>query len=269
MKKSPAPSAPAPRFPWAALATVSLLANAALLAWHFRAAPPRAAPPPAPVPVAPVAPASAATLPRELVPYAALGSFMAENNRISDLKWAPAQFDAFQTGFRASYEGRGLPLDEAATKLRDDISRRVQSMVETERPDPVREYFRFLREKENVKEAASGLHYRVIDEGFGDPPKAGDTVVISYAARLPDGKTIAALGRTRAKVAVSDLLPGMAEGVQLLRVGGKALIYLPPALSFRDGAWPAEVPKGAPLGFYIELHDINPTATAEDGELRK
>jgi FKBP-type peptidyl-prolyl cis-trans isomerase len=194
---------------------------------------------------------------------------MAENNRIADLKWTPAQFDAFQIGVRASFEGRGLPLDEAATRLREDISRRVQSMVESERPDPVQDYFRFLREKENVQQTASGLHYRIIDEGAGEPPRAGDTVVISYAARLPDGKTIPALGRTRVKVAVSDLLPGMAEGVQLFRVGGKGLIYLPPALSFREGAWPAEVPKGVPLAFYLELHDINPPAAADADELRK
>jgi len=57
---------------------------------------------------------------------------------------------------------------------------------------------------------------------------------------------------------VSDLLPGLAEGVQLLKVGGKGLLYLPPARAFREADWPATVPKGIPLGFYVELHDINP-----------
>jgi FKBP-type peptidyl-prolyl cis-trans isomerase len=238
------------------VAAGSLVLNAVLLAWLLtHPSKPTAAPAPAaPAP----APAGAAVFDRELAPYAALGSFMAENNRIADLKWTPAQFAAFQEGFRASYEGRGLPLDDAAAKLRDAISQRVASMVESERPDPVRDYFRYLRDKEGVQQTASGLHYRITNEGSGAPPTAADTVVISYAARTPDGKTIPTLGRTRVKVAVRDLLPGLSEGVQLLQVGGKGLLYLPPALSFPDADWPPQLPKGIPLCFFVELHDINP-----------
>ncbi|MES1168770.1 MAG: FKBP-type peptidyl-prolyl cis-trans isomerase, partial [Oleiharenicola lentus] len=195
---------------------------------------------------------------RELAPYAALGSFMAENNRVPDLKWSPAQFAAFQEGFRSSYEGRGLPLDEPAAKLRDEINRRVQAMAEAERPDPVKDYFRFLREKEGVKQTASGLHYRITEEGTGNTPKAGDTVVISYAAGLPEGKSVPPLSRTRARVVVRDLIPGLAEGVQLLKVGGKGLIYVPAALSFKEADWPAQLPPGVPLVFFVEMHDIVP-----------
>jgi len=259
MNKAPVAPPPVPaRSPWLAIALISLVANAGLLVWHLRApatAESTAAPAPA---AAPTAAAMAPIWSRELAPYAALGSFMAENNRISDLKWTPAQFGAFQEGFRASYEGRGLPMDDAAIKLRDEISGRVQTMVAGEQPDPVRDYFKFLREKENVQQTPSGLHYRVTDAGSGTPPTAADIVVISYAARLPDGRTVPALGRTRVKVAVKDLLPGLAEGVQLLRVGGKGLFYLPPALSFGEANWPAELPKGIPIGFFVELHDVNP-----------
>lgn len=207
-------------------------------------------------PAATPSPAAAAPWSRELAPYAQLGSFMAEHNRIADLKWTAEQFAAFQEGFRASYEGRGLPLEEAGTKLRDGISARVQAMLEAERPDPVREYFRFLREKENVTQAPSGLHYRVTEEGSGDTPKPGDVVVMSYSAGLPEGKSLPALSRSRAKVAVRDLLPGLAEGVQLLRVGGKGLIYLPPSLSFTPADWPPQLPANTPLVFFVELHDI-------------
>lgn len=250
-KKAPAPPPSSARSPWPAVAVLSLLANVAVLAWHFRTAAQKAEPEPA-------APPGATVWPRELAPYAALGSFVAENNRIADLRWTPEQFAAFQDGFRASYEGRGLPLDEPAAKLRDEISGRVQSMLEAERPDPVRDYFRFLREKENVKQTASGLHHRVTEEGTGEPPKAADTVVISFAAGLPEGKSLPALSRSRAKVAVRDLLPGLAEGVQLLKVGGKGLIYVPPALSFREADWPPQLPRDTPLVFFVELHDIIP-----------
>jgi FKBP-type peptidyl-prolyl cis-trans isomerase FkpA len=253
MKKS-VPPAPVSRFPWLGVAVVSLAANVALLIWHARSVKASAEPAPVPAPVAAVTPIWT----RELSPYAALGSYMAENNRIPDLKWTAAQFGAFQEGFRASYEGRGLPLDEAAGKLRDEISQRVQKMVEAEQPDPVRDYFRFLRDKEGVKQTASGLHYRITEEGSGDHPQATDTVVISYAAGLPDGKSVPALSRTRVKVVVQDLLPGLAEGVQMLKVGGKGLIYVPPTLSFKAADWPPQLPREAPLVFFVEMHDISP-----------
>jgi FKBP-type peptidyl-prolyl cis-trans isomerase FkpA len=250
MKKNKSAPSASSKFPWPLVAGGLLVANVVLLGWHFKSAA-------RPLePEQPAVPVVAAPLARELAPFAQLGSFMAENNRIADLKWTPAQFAAFQDGFRASYEGRGLPLEEAGAKLRDDISARVQAMLEAERPDPVKDYFRFLREKEDVKELPSGLHYRVTEVGTGEPPKAGDIVVISYAAGLPDGKSLSALSRTRVKVAVNDLLPGLAEGVQLLRVGGKGLIYVPPALSFKPADWPEQLPREAPLVFFVELHDV-------------
>ena len=257
MKKPPTPPSSAKGTPWLVVALLSIGVNAGLLIWHFRSGPKPAEPVPVPAPTAAAAP-MAPIWTRELAPYAALGSFMAENNRIPDLKWNAAQFAAFQEGFRSSYEGRGLPLDEPAAKLRDEISQRVQAMAEAERPDPAKDYFRFLREKEGVKVTPSGLHYRITEEGTGNTPKAGDTVVISYAAGLPEGKSLPPLSRTRAKVVVRDLLPGLAEGVQLLKVGGKGLIYVPATLSFKEADWPPQLPPGVPLVFFVEMHNIIP-----------
>lgn len=251
MKKPPAP--PASKSVLTPLALASLALNAGLLAWIFIPRP-KAPAELQPVPTAPTATAWS----RELSPYAALGSFMAENNRVADLKWTPEQFAAFQDGFRASFEGRGLPLDEPAAKLRDAMSAKVQTMLEAERPDPVKDYFRFLREKEGVRETKSGLHYRITEEGTGETPGPEAIVSISYAAGLPDGKSLPALSGTRVKVAVNALLPGLAEGVQLLRVGGKGLIYVPPTLSFKEADWPPQLPREAPLVFFVELHDITP-----------
>ncbi len=183
---------------------------------------------------------------------------MAESNRIPDLNWTAPQFAAFLDGLRASYEGRGLPLDDDAKRLRDDISQRVQAMLAKEQPNPVEEYFRNLREKENVSRTNSGLHYRVTEPGEGPQPSAADTVVLSFAARLPDGRDLPPFTRTRVRMPVKDLLPGLSEGVQLLRVGGKALIYLPPALAFSEENWPEQLPRNTPLGFFVELHEIIP-----------
>lgn len=253
MKKPPTPSVSANNSGWRLVALLSLAANVALAIWAWTAAKQPPAVPTQESIAAPVAPAASA---KPKGPYAALGSYMAENNRVPDLGWTEAQFSEFLAGFRASYEGRGLPLDEDAKKLRDDISVRVQQMLSTEQPDPMEDYFKMLREKESVQRTASGLHYRVTNEGAGPTATASDVVVMSFAGRTPDGRDLPSLGRERVRIAVRDLLAGMAEGVQLLNVGAKALLYLPPALSFTEENWPAQVPPGMPIVFFVELHEI-------------
>jgi FKBP-type peptidyl-prolyl cis-trans isomerase len=238
---------------WPALFAVSLAGNAALV-WAMRR--PAAVSQPSPAPAAVPGVSQAARPVGVLANYAALGTFISENNRIPDLGWTPAQFDAFSEGLRASYEGRGYPLDDDARKLRDDISARVQRMLAAAQPDPVQEYFRLLREHEAVKQTPSGLHYRVTLEGHGKAPSPDSIVVYSFTAGLPGGKSLPGLSRSRVRSGLANLLPGMREGLLLLRKGGKALIYVPPSLSFGDGEWPPDVPKGQVIVFFIELNDV-------------
>lgn len=203
----------------------------------------------------------AASLPRELRPYAALGTHMAENNRIADLNWSTVQFDAFLDGMRSSYSGRGVPMDDDARRLRDETSRRVRTMLAQESPDPVATYFSTLRATEGVTRTGSGLHYRITEPGEGDLARPEDTVVFTITVRLPDGTYVPALNLERTRSVVKDLLPGLAEGLQLLSVGAKALIYVPPHLAFGDKP-PPSVPAGSPIIYFTELHDIIPPEPA-------
>ncbi len=239
---------------------VSLIGNAVLAGLALRGAAARevastATPSPTP---SPTPKPGEAPLSFDLQPYAALGSFMAESNHIPWLQWTPSQFDAFQRGLKASYEGHTVPMDDESIKLRDQISAIIQKRLGPSAPatDPIEEYFKSLREKEHVEQTKSGLHYRITEVGHGEKPDADATVVVSYAARLPTGESLPLLSRARVRTAVKDLLPGLAEGVQLLMPGGKALVYLPPSLSFGNGSWPPAVPKGAPIIFFLELHDV-------------
>jgi len=238
-----------------ALFALSLVANAVLVWVNQR--PTAAAAAPAVVPAPEGAPQPGRPT-GELANFAALGTFISENNRIPDLAWTPAQFDAFAEGLRASYEGRGYPLDDDARKLRDQISARVQQMMAVAQPDPIQDYFRLLREHEAVKQTPSGLHYRVTLEGHGKAPTPDSIVVYSFTAGLPGGKSLPGLSRSRVRSGLGNLLPGIREGLLLLRKGGKALIYVPPGLSFGDGPWPSDVPKGQVIIFFIELNDVIP-----------
>jgi FKBP-type peptidyl-prolyl cis-trans isomerase FkpA len=246
----PARSFSRPAIAWCLVALVSIALNLGLLARRGRGEAPAAADRPRP-----------AAVPRELAPYRALGSFVAENNRIPDLGWTEAQFDAFVQGERASFEGRGVPLDEDAKRLRDDVGRRVQAMFAADQPDPLTEYFRALREQEGAAQTASGLHYRIVESGSGTAPGLDDMVMLSFGASLPDGTSLPAIGRARLRVRVRDLLPGLAEGVQLLHAGGRAVLYLPPELAFDADHRPPEVPPRTPVVVRLELHAVERTTS--------
>jgi FKBP-type peptidyl-prolyl cis-trans isomerase FkpA len=256
------------RSPLMWLLVLSLTGNAGLIAWCLRlnsvtksaATPDLAVSAPA-LPTPTPTPKKEAPLPFALTAYASLGSYLSQNNHIASLHWSEEQFDAFIRGMRADYEGRGYVFDDETKKLRDEISAKVQAQIDSKKSNPVEDYFKVLREREGVQKTPSGLHYRVTDKGFGKPPAPDSTILVSYTARLPTGEHIESLSRPRVRTAVRDLLPGLAEGVQLISPRGKALIYVPPALSFGDGPWPKDVPKGAPIVFFVELHEIFPSGS--------
>ena len=194
----------------------------------------------------------------ELNAYAALGSYVAASNRIPDLDWNDAQFNAFAAGLRSCYEGRPVPFTEAADRLREGINAKVQEILgETgSGGDPLAQYFNQLRAEEDVTQTDSGLHYRITEPGHGEHPTADSTVLISYSGRLPDGTALETFKATRQTVKLTHVLSGLREGLALMRPAGKALPYLPPMLTFGHDQWPVGIPRGAPIILFVELHDI-------------
>ncbi len=224
------------------------------------------------LPLAPLATVSAAdTGEFPASAYAEVGSSLAVSSGITRLGWTEAQFDAFVAGMRAAVHGQPLPLTPQGRSLHEEIGRRLQELSAGPAPasaPPAREFSDASSVEQYMQEMVagmqmqrldSGLAYLLISSGVGSRPAPEDTVVISYSATGPDGSTeYAGLSARHRKVRVSELLPGLAEGVQLLVAGGQGMFILPPELSFGSGAWPAGVPQGVPLIFTVTLHEIVP-----------
>ena len=81
--------------------------------------------------------------------------------------------------------------------------------------------------------------------------------MLSYTVLAADGSKLPRLEADHVRVKVSDLLPGLREGVQMMTIGSQVLLLLPPALSFGDGPWPEGVAPGMPLAFNATLHDVS------------
>jgi len=100
----------------------------------------------------------------------------------------------------------------------------------------------------------SGLVVVPIEEGTGENPSASDTVRVHYHGTLRDGTVFdSSVDRGESiTFPLSGVIPCWTEGVQKMRVGGKAKLLCPAEIAYGDrGTGP--IPGGATLLFEVEL----------------
>jgi FKBP-type peptidyl-prolyl cis-trans isomerase FkpA len=113
------------------------------------------------------------------------------------------------------------------------------------------------KEKGAVK-TASGMVYRSIKNGRGKSPSASSTVEVNYRGTLTNGKEFdSSYKRNQSiKFPLSGVIPCWTEGVQMMKVGGKARLVCPPELAYGSRGAGQDVPPNATLIFEVELLDI-------------
>ena len=112
--------------------------------------------------------------------------------------------------------------------------------------------------KEGVTTTDSGLQYKSLVAGSGDKPKASDTVKVHYRGTLTDG-TVFDSSYDRGEPAVfpvTGVIAGWVEALQLMKVGDKLELAIPPNLAYgAQGSGPVIGPD-ATLVFEVELLGI-------------
>lgn len=104
----------------------------------------------------------------------------------------------------------------------------------------------------------SGLIFLSLKEGSGALPKATDTVKVHYRGTLIDGKEFdSSIKRGQpAEFPLHGVIPCWTEGLQKVKVGGKAKLVCPSAIAYGDQGRPPTIPGGATLVFEVELLGI-------------
>jgi FKBP-type peptidyl-prolyl cis-trans isomerase FkpA len=103
----------------------------------------------------------------------------------------------------------------------------------------------------------TGLIYQSLTEGQGASPAATDTVKVHYRGTFPDGREFDSSYKRGqpAEFPLNRVIKCWTEGVQKMKVGGKAKLVCPPAIAYGErGAGP--IPPNSTLNFEIELLDI-------------
>ena len=101
----------------------------------------------------------------------------------------------------------------------------------------------------------SGVKVLHTVDGTGALPKASDTVRVHYKGTLADGKEFDSSYKRNAPATfpLSRVVPCWTEGMQKIKVGGKATLTCPPATAYGDRGAGGVVPPNATLTFEVEL----------------
>ena len=124
----------------------------------------------------------------------------------------------------------------------------------------------FLKEngvKEGIVTTESGLQYKILTPAEGVKPKAEDTVKVHYKGTLLDGTEFdSSYARNEPAVfPLNQVIPGWTEAVQLMNVGSKIQLFLPPNMAYGDRGAPPVIEPGSMLIFEVELLGIETAAT--------
>ena len=105
----------------------------------------------------------------------------------------------------------------------------------------------------------SGLVFQALTVGKGAAPAATDVVKVHYRGTFADGREFDSSYKRNspAEFPLNGVIKCWTEGVQLMKVGGKARLTCPAAIAYGErGAGGGMIPPNTPLQFEVELLDI-------------
>lgn len=149
-------------------------------------------------------------------------------------------------------------MQEYVTKVRDIQIKKNRAEEET--------FLEANKSKEGVQVTTSGLHFKSIVEGRGKQASDSSFVKVNYTGKLIDG-TVFDSSIERGEPAIFNLrgvIPGFAEGIKMMKEGGKAELAIPARLAYGDGE-AGSIPPASCITFEVELVEVDPELPKRPG----
>lgn len=233
------------------IATLGLLLGLGATFMHAQTAPT----------AAPAAPAAAAAFSDAQI-LEEVGWIIGKRSGLSELGFTKDETDIIIKGLRAAAEGKESPqdLDKIGPLMGEFMQKRQEVYMKKEQEKNNAknvEFFAKLKDKKGVVALPSGLHYEITKEGTGASPSATDRVKVHYEGKLLDGTVFdSSIKRGQpAEFGLNEVIPGWTEGLQKIKKGGKAILYVPHQLGYGEQGNQG-IPPSATLIFEVELIDI-------------
>jgi FKBP-type peptidyl-prolyl cis-trans isomerase FkpA len=209
----------------------------------------------APAPAASASPA--ATMTEEQKTLYAAGLILGRN--LEPMALTPAEIEIVAKGIADAATGKPpqVELQTYGPKVQEFLQARQAARAGGEKTKG-QDFAAKAAGESGAEKTASGLVYQSLTAGAGASPKATDTVKVHYRGTLTDGKEFDSSYKRGEPVEfpLNGVIPCWTEGVQKMKVGGKARLVCPSTIAYGDQGRPPVIPGGATLVFEVELLEI-------------
>ena len=187
----------------------------------------------------------------------AVGLNVARELKVFNL--TPTELEFVKQGLGDAVNGKKLAVDANAYESKVQQLAAARRKVAGEKQAIIGKAFlnKAASEKGAVK-TDSGLVFLSLREGSGASPAPTDTVKVNYRGTFIDGTEFDSSYKRNqpAEFVLNQVVKAWTEGLQKMKVGGKAKLVCPPSLAYGDQGAGATIPPNATLVFEVELLEI-------------
>jgi FKBP-type peptidyl-prolyl cis-trans isomerase FkpA len=189
---------------------------------------------------------------------------------LAPLELSPADVTSLERGLRDAANGTPtIAAAEATAKVAAWRRTRVQKSEDKFKALSA-SYLEDAAKQSGAVKKPSGLVFFDLQAGNGASPRPNDRVSVHYRGTLANGVEFDSSHRRKhpAQFALEKAIPCWTEGLQMMKVGGKARLVCPANLAYGDRGAPSRnprrpgIPGGATLVFDVELFDVIAAAAA-------
>jgi len=192
-------------------------------------------------------------------------SYAIGNNLAKDLKSSglpDLNVEVFTIGMRDALDDKDSKVsEEEMMQAFTTLQARNAERITKEKQENAKASEDFLAEngkREGVITTETGLQYEILHKSeSGKKPTATDYVTVHYEGKLIDGKVFdSSIKREEpASFPIAGVIDGWKEGLQLMQVGDKFKLFVPPQLAYGENS-PSTIPPNSTLIFEVELLEI-------------
>lgn len=187
-----------------------------------------------------------------------LGTLMAGNVKAQGAD--SLDIDALNKGIQDALSGQQLLIEQnEAMGLVQNYMQMAAQRKAAKAKEAGMVYLEANKTKEGVITTASGLQYKVMQQGSGKQPTAADRVTVHYTGTLTDGSVFdSSVKRGQpATFSVGGVIRGWTEALQLMKEGDKWMLYIPYDLAYGERGSGGQIPPYSTLIFEVELIKVN------------
>jgi FKBP-type peptidyl-prolyl cis-trans isomerase len=188
---------------------------------------------------------------------------IALSRQLGGAEFSDAELELIRLGLADGVRGNEpqVSLDEFGPKINELMAARVQAAAAKEK-DAGQAFVDAAAEEDGARRTASGAVYLELVAGDGATPGPTDRVKIHYHGTLRDGTVFdSSVDKgTPATFAVNGVIPCFGEGLQEMKVGGKAKLTCPTEAAYGERGQPPHIRPGAAIRFEVELLEIPPAS---------